>query len=210
MADATHFQPRGRLTAALLLLAGQHRVAGLLGLEIRPRHARLHGGELRGRGVGHDRAPLAAAARAEVEGVVGRGDNVAVMLHHHDRVAEIAELAKRGDQTMRVSRMEADRRLVEHVEHARQAAAHLGREANSLQLAAGEAARGPGHVEILKPYIDQKRDAGIEFAEQIAGDRLLTLGERDGGERLLQSRQWHPAPDVERAAPERDGTGHVG
>ena len=138
--------------------------------------------------MGHDRAPLAAATGAKVESMIGRGDNVAVVLHHHDRVAKITKLAQCRDESVRVPWMEADRRLVEHIEHARQAAAHLRGQANPLQFAAGEAPRRPGHVEILKAHVDQKRHAGVEFPEQVTGDLLLISREHNGGNLLLQPR----------------------
>ena len=210
VADAAEFEPPGGLPAALLRLPCQHRVAGPAVGEIRPRHARLDRFQLRRRGLGHDPTPLATAPRAKVERVVGRGDDVAVVLHHHHRIAEVAELAEGRDQAVRVAWMQADRRLVEHVEHAGEAAADLGRQPDPLQLAAGEAAGRPGHVEILQAHIHQKRHPGVEFTEQVAGDLSIGIVERDGGEFLVEPTQGHPPPDIQRPAPERDGAGHVG
>jgi len=156
MADAPDLEPLLGHPAARQPLLLEHGIAGSALLQIRPRHAGPRRRELRGRGMGHDHAPLAAAARAEVEGMVGRVHDVAIMLHDDERVAQVAELAHRPDQAMRVARMEADRRLVEHVEHAREAAAHLGGEANPLELASRQAPCRPGHVEILEADIDEK------------------------------------------------------
>ena len=114
--------------------------------------------------------------------MVGRGHHVAIVLHHHDRVAEVAELAEGVDQPVRVARMEADRGLIQHVEHARQAAAHLGRQPDPLELAAGEAAGRPRHVEVVEAHVHEERHTGIEFAEQVAGDSPIGVVERDGGE----------------------------
>ncbi len=62
------------------------------------------------------------------------------MLDHQHRVAEIAQARERLQQPVVVALMQADRRLVEHVEHAGQAGADLGGEADALALAAGQRA----------------------------------------------------------------------
>ena len=58
-------------------------------------------------------------ARADVDHVIGRQDRVLVVLDHDDAVAEAAEAPQRIEQPFVVPLVEADRRLVEHVEHAR-------------------------------------------------------------------------------------------
>ena len=91
---------------------------------------------------GVPRATISAAAvaggGAEVEQLIGAGEDFAIVLDHEQRVAQIAQLFERADQAAVVARMQADRRLVEHVEHAAQSAAHLAGQPNSLGFAAGE------------------------------------------------------------------------
>ena len=43
------------------------------------------------------------------------------MLDDDHRVAAIAELTDRGDEAIDIARMQADRRLIEHVQHVDQA-----------------------------------------------------------------------------------------
>ena len=71
-------------------------------------------------------------------------------------LAQIAELAQGRDQAAGVAGVQADRRLIKHVEHARQAATDLRGQANPLHLAAGEAAGWPGHVEILEAHVHEE------------------------------------------------------
>ena len=47
--------------------------------------------------------------------------------------------------------MQADRRLVENVQHAAQIGAELGRQADALALAAAQRARGPVELEVAEP-----------------------------------------------------------
>ena len=206
--DALHRQPASRLAAGVVF--GGHRLGmGPLRGEKRPGDALRIAGQRRRSGLGDDRASFAAAAGAEVDRRVGGVHHIAVVLDDHERVAEIAELAHRPDQPVGVAGMQADRRLVEHIEHAGEPTADLRCQPNPLQLAAGEAAGRPGQVEIVEPNIDEKLDAAAELPQEVGGDRPLLLGEADRGELLGQPPQRHPAPDIERAAKERDGGGHL-
>ena len=86
------------------------------------------------------RAAVHAGARAHVDQVVGRADRVLVVLDHDHRVAEVAQALQRLQQPVVVALVQADRGLVEHVEHARQARADLRGQADALALAARERA----------------------------------------------------------------------
>jgi hypothetical protein len=72
--------------------------------------------------------------------VVGRADRLLIVLHHQERIAQIAQGLERVQQTPVVAGVEADARLVQHVQHAYQAAADLGREPDPLALPSGQVA----------------------------------------------------------------------
>ncbi len=93
-----------------------------------------------------DLAAAVARAGAEVEQVVGRRDHLAVVLDEDQRVAQVAEVLQGPSSRRVVARVQADGRLVEHVEHAGQAAADLAGQADALGLAAGERRRRPASV----------------------------------------------------------------
>ena len=93
-----------------------------------------------GRALGDDLAAVPAGARTEVDDVVGRLDRLLVVLDDEHGVAEIAQPVQRADQPLVVALVQADRRLVEHVQHARQLAAELRREPDALRLAARQRA----------------------------------------------------------------------
>jgi hypothetical protein len=77
----------------------------------------------------HHVAAVHAGAGAHVDQVVGRAHHLLVVLDHEHRVAEVAQPFERGDQLPVVALVEADRRLVEDVEHADELAADLRGEA---------------------------------------------------------------------------------
>ena len=90
--------------------------------------------------LGDDLAAVDAGAGADVEHMVGGADGVLVVLDHDHGVAEVAQALQGFEQPRVVALVQADRRLVQHVEHAGQARADLRGEADALALAAGERA----------------------------------------------------------------------
>ncbi len=75
-------------------------------------------------------------ARPDVDDVVGDADGLFVVLDDDHRVAEIAETHHGVDEPLVVALVQADRRLVEDVEHPDQSAADLGGQPDALRLAA--------------------------------------------------------------------------
>ena len=69
-----------------------------------------------------DVAAVRAGAGADVDQVVGGADAVLVVLDHDDGVADVAQALERADEPRVVALVQADRRLVEHVADADQAA----------------------------------------------------------------------------------------
>ena len=83
-----------------------------------------------------DVAAVLAGAGTEIDHVVGGANRLLVVLDDDDRVAEIAQPRQRAEQLAVVALMQADRRLVEHVQHAGQVRADLRREPDALPFAA--------------------------------------------------------------------------
>ena len=74
----------------------------------------------------HDLAAVLAGAWADVDDPVGGADRVLVVLDDDEGVAEVLELDERLDEPTVVALVQADARLVEHVEHARSALSRSG------------------------------------------------------------------------------------
>ena len=72
-----------------------------------------------GRALEDDVAAVVAGAGSEIDDVVGGADRLLVVLDDDHGVAEIAQPRQRREQLPVVALVQADRRLVEHVEHAR-------------------------------------------------------------------------------------------
>ena len=68
----------------------------------------------------HEFAAQSAGAGAKIDHVVGPLDRIRVVLHDKDCISHVAQFRERVEQPVVVSRMQADGRLIEHVQHAAQ------------------------------------------------------------------------------------------
>ena len=123
----------------------------------------------------HDLAAVLARRRADVDHPVGMRDGVEVVLDDDQRVAEIPQPEQGFDQPAVVALMQADRRLVEHVEHPDQAGADLRGEPNALRLTAGQRGRRPRQRQVVQPDVEQEPEPRLDLLEHLARDRLLRV-----------------------------------
>ena len=112
---------------------------------------------------GDDLAAAHAGAGAEIDDVVGRPHRVFVVLDDDDRVAQVAQLRERVEQPVVVARVQADRRLVENVEHADQAAADLAGQADALRSRRRRASARCGRASGSRARRCSGNPAGREF-----------------------------------------------
>ena len=141
-----------------------------------------------------------AGAGADVEHVIGGADGVLVVLDDDHGVAEIAQAFQRFEQARVVALVQADRGLIEHIEHAGEAAADLRGQPDALALAAGQRAGGAGQRQIIKPDVDQKLQPLADFLEHAHADLVLLGAEvlRQVGEPLAGAahRQFRHFRDI--------------
>ena len=97
------------------------------------------------------------------------------MLDDDHRVAAIAQALDRRGERLDVGRMQADRRLIEHVEHVDQARTERRGERDALRLAAAERPQRPVEREISDADVDQVLQPPPHILDQRPGDRLLPL-----------------------------------
>ena len=114
-----------------------------------------------------------AGAGADVDDVVGGQDRVLVVLDDDHRVAEVAQAAQRHEQALVVALVQADRGLVEDVEHAGEAGADLARQADALALAAGQRARGAPERQVFEPDVDEEGEAVADLLQDPRRDLVL-------------------------------------
>ena len=127
------------------------------------------------------------------------------MFDDEDGVADVAYRAQRIEQPVRIARVQPYRRLVEHVEDARELRAYLRREAYALALSAGERVRAAREAQIARAYVVEEGETLFHLDERDADDFLLARAELKAVEHLykLVDRHLRELPDV--VASERDG-----
>ena len=152
-----------------------------------------------------DLAAVLARAGPDVDDVVGDADRLFVVLDDDHGVAEIAQPDERVDEALVVALVQADRRLVEHVQHADQPAADLRREPDALRLAARQRGRRPVEREVVEADVEQEAQALVHLLLDRVGDHAVALGELDRAEELggLADRELAQLVDVDVADGDR-------
>ena len=123
-------------------------------------------------------AAMHAGAGADVEHMIRQTYGVLVMLDHDHGIAEVAQPFQRLQQPRIVALVQADRGLVEHIEHAGQPRADLRGEPNALAFAAGQRAGGARQGQIIQADVEQEREPLADFLEHAGGDLVLLRVER--------------------------------
>jgi hypothetical protein len=108
------------------------------------------------------------------------------MLDHDHRVADVAQVAQRVEQPLIVALVQADRRLVQHIQHAGEAGADLRGEADALALAARQRAGIAGQSQIVEADIDQEGKPLADLLQDANGDLVLLVVQFAPGSALNQ------------------------
>ena len=194
-ADGDHLARTGAAT-------GRHR-DGALAREVLPGDRLLVGEQAAAAG---DRAGVDDGAavlprpRPDVHHVVGGQDGLLVVLHHDDRVAQVAQPLQRADQPLVVALVQPDGGLVEDVEHTDQPAADLAGQADPLRLAAGQRAGRAGQGQVVEPHIEQELHPLAHFLEDAVGDHVLAVAELERRHGLHRGADGQAAQLVDVAA----------
>ena len=146
---------------------------------------------IRHRPLRHQTPTPLARTRPDVDDVVRMADGVHVVLHHHQRVALVAQALQGAQQNLVVTRVQADGRLVQHVTHALQIAAQLRGQANALRLATTERGRAAVQREVAQAHLFQELQAPFDLGHQVTRNVGFALTHAAV---LLQ--RLYPQPDI--------------
>ena len=101
------------------------------------------------------------------------------MLDDEDRVAEVAQTLERADELRVVALVQANRRLVEDVEHADERRPDLRRETDPLGLAAGQGRGRTIHREVADADVLEEAQTLLDLAQDQPRDVTFGLGQLD-------------------------------
>ena len=138
-------------------------------------------------GAGGDHASaVLARARAKIDDAVGRVHDFSIVLHNQNGIPKVAQVVQDLDQPRGIAMMQADGRLVQHVQRAHQPRTQRSRQLNALRLTAGERGSQAIEREIFQPYIVQVAQPVVNLLQQLVRDpgfllRQLQLREKADG-----------------------------
>ena len=178
--------------AAVVGAARRDRDAPPAGEEL-PRDRALVALHVARRALGDDLAAVLAGAGPHVHDPVGRAHHLLVVLDHEHGVAEVAQPLERRDQPAVVALVQADRRLVEDVEHADELRADLRRQPDALRLAARERLRGAVEREVADADVVEERQPLADLLQDPVADQLLGRRQLQPAEELERARDRHAA-----------------
>ena len=130
--------------------------------------------------------PCTPGPGPHLDDVVGGADRVLVVLDDDHRVADVAQALERRDHLDVVLRVQADARLVEHVEHAHQARADLRRQPDALRLAARERARAAVEVQVVEADAEQQLEPAADLLQHLPAGVGAAARRLDGAEERVQ------------------------
>src|ERR1044072_5320665 len=150
---------------------------------------------------GDDAAAAYAALWAEVYDVVGRLDNVEVVLDDDDGVAQRDEALQHVEQLVYVCEVEPRRRLVEDVDGApRRTFRQLARELDALRLAARKGCRRLSELDVAEPHVEQGLELLLDLRDVLKQrHRLLNRRVEEVGDGLALVLDRHRLAVVARA-----------
>ena len=90
------------------------------------------------RALGDDAAAFLARARPHFDQMLRMLEHMDIVVHDDDRIAVCQKVVHHAEESLDICRMQADRRLVEHVENACRPVAHRTRELHTLALSCRE------------------------------------------------------------------------
>ncbi|MNQ41688.1 hypothetical protein D3C85_553730 [compost metagenome] len=134
--------------------------------------------QLRGRTVEDDVAAAFAGAGADVDDAVGGHHDLRIVLHHHQRVAGVAQAVHDFDHAVHVARVQADGRLVQHEQRVHQRGAQRGGQVDPLHFAARQGAALAVERQVAQAHVAQELEPRPDLGHQQIGRGVQRAGER--------------------------------
>jgi len=135
----------------------------------------------------NDRPAAFSRPRPQVENAVGRAHDIRIVLDHKNRISQIAQIMQNFNKPVRIAAVQANRRLIEHIQRPDQTRPQRSRELNPLRLAARQGRSQPVQRQIFQPDVVEKAQPFAKFDQQLLGNRRLLHQERDPREKRAAS-----------------------
>ncbi|MPN16986.1 hypothetical protein SDC9_164335 [bioreactor metagenome] len=107
------------------------------------------------RALGQHLSAGAARPRPDLDHPVRLAQHLHIMVNEHDGIAALQQVRHHADEAFDVGRMQADRGLVEHIEHAGGFVAHRAGELDPLALTGGEGRACPVERQVAQAELHE-------------------------------------------------------
>ncbi len=131
-----------------------------------------------------DVATVDASAGTEVDDVVGLHYRFLIVLDDDHRVADVAERLQGREQSLIVTLVQSDRRLVQDIHDTREPGADLTREADALRFAARKRLGAAIECQVVEPDIHEETKPVRHVLDDLRGDLASPPCEIHGSEEL--------------------------
>ena len=106
------------------------------------------------------------------------------MLNHNESVADVTQMLQGGNQPLVIPLMQANRRLIEHVQHPRQTGSDLGGKANTLRFPARKGTGGTVQRQVVQTDVEKKLQTCLDFLQHGTSNHFLALAQLQRGQKL--------------------------
>ena len=95
------------------------------------------------------------------------------MLHHDDRITQVAQFLQRTDQALVVPLVQTNRRFVEDIQHVDQLRTNLRGQSDALALTARQRGRLTVQRQIIQSHVQEEIQSGAYLLQYLCGNLLL-------------------------------------
>ena len=152
-------------------------------------------------------AAVLAGPRPDVDDVLGGPDDLRVVLHDQDGVADVLERVQDLDEAAVVARVQPDGRLVQDEERPDQAGAQGGGQVDPLGLAAAQGEGHPVEGDVVEPDLEQELEPVLDLGDELLGDLASDGPELEPGEEGVGLLDRQPDHVADRQAADPDAQG---
>ena len=111
-----------------------------------------------------------ACARTEVDDVICVSNGLLVVLHHEDRVSSGLSFSRAASSCSLSRAMQANGRLIQHIQHSAQVGPELCREPDALAFPPGKSRHAPPQLQVAQTDLEQEIQSLADFRQNVARD----------------------------------------
>ena len=147
-----------------------------IAVQIRCDQRTRRGPDLLQRSFRDDRSALCARTRSHFDHPVRFLQHLSIVIHQHDRIAVVDQIAHDLFQPDDVGRMQTDRRFIQHVEHTAGAVAYGTGQLHALTLSGGQRRTAAIERQVSKSQLQQPLCIGQKGAQMLSASSRICGG----------------------------------